>query len=312
MASTFVSHTSGEFPRRRPRKAGFTLLEVLIVIGIIALLAAIIFGVLAKARESGRRVSCLNNLRSIAHAIVMYAESNDNSLPANAGLKPPMQDSDWVWWQSTPVTGSQFRIAQINLHGIGKYLDGLSDSSPRGLSTLRCPSDSRLLNQGFLDTTPDQSGMPYPSGYPFSYVMNGLMCSGTQPDLTGINPAPTNPTPAVRTITAIKDAANKIMVYEEDRRTIDDGYGLLMPNGATTNILSIRHDGFDDANSVKDSTNVTIGQGANGVTTVLVEKNGERMGNVAFADGHAAAIDRVSAHSKDHWAPDPAVFPGYP
>jgi prepilin-type processing-associated H-X9-DG protein len=45
---------------------------------------------------------------------------------------------------------------------------------------------------------------------------------------------------------------------------------------------------------------------------VVVLKNGGRVGNVAFCDGHAGAIDRVSAHSKDHWAPDPALFPAYP
>jgi prepilin-type N-terminal cleavage/methylation domain-containing protein/prepilin-type processing-associated H-X9-DG protein len=305
MTSTFGNPFGRGSTRRR---SGFTLLEVLIVVGIIALLAAIVFGVLAKARESGRRVQCLNNLKTISQAILMYAQTNDNALPANAGQKLPLQDHDWVWWQSSPVNGSGFRISQINQHGIGKYVDGLSDLSPRGLSTLRCPSDSRLLNQGFLDTTPDQSGQPYPSGYPFSYVMNGLMCSGTQPDVTGFSPGPTNQLPAVRTITAIKDAANKILVYEEDRRTIDDGYGLLTPNGGATNILSIRHDGFDEGQSVNDSTTVAIGAGP----TVAVQKNGERVGNVAFCDGHAAAIDRTSAHSKDHWAPDPLLWPGYP
>jgi len=310
MAATFVHPTLGQIPVRRRRRGGFTLLEVLIVVGIIALLAAIIFGVLAKARESGRRVQCLSNLKTIVQAVLMYAQSNDNSLPGNAGAKAPYQDQDWVWWQSVPMaSGGGLRISQIDQHGIGKYIGGLSDMTPSGLTSLRCPSDSRLLNTGFLDTTPDQSRTPYPPGYPFSYVMNGLMCSGNQPDLTGYGNVPA--APAVRTLTAIKDAANKIMVYEEDRRTIDDGYGLLIPKGIGTNILSIRHDGFDEGQSANDSTDVTTGGGPNG-PIVNVRKHGERLGNVAFCDGHAAAIDRVSAHSKDHWAPDPALFPAYP
>jgi len=252
-------------------------------------------------------VQCLNNLKTIAQAIIMYAEANDNSLPANANFKTN-QDNDWVWWQST---GTPFRISQLSTKGIGKYIDGLGDYSPKGLSTLRCPSDARLANAGFLDFAPDQTSpaMAYPSGYPFSYVMNGLMCSGAQPDTTGISPTPV----AVRTMTAIKDAANKILLYEEDRRTIDDGYGLLIPNGSKTNILSIRHDGFDEGTGMsnpQDPINVTASAGAPPTLNILA--HGERVGNVAFCDGHAAAIDRASAHSKDHWAPDATLYPTFP
>jgi prepilin-type processing-associated H-X9-DG protein len=141
--------------------------------------------------------------------------------------------------------------------------------------------------------------------------MNGLMCSGLPPTELG-NFTPQIPQSAVvRTLTAVKDAANKIMVFEEDRRTIDDGYGLLVPHRQDTNTLSLRHDGFDEGQSpaaagARDSNDVSINQGA--TPTVAVLKNGDRLGNVAFCDGHAAAIDRVSAHSKDHWAPDPILL----
>ena len=279
------------------------------MIGIIALLAAIIFGVLAKTRESGRRVQCLSNMKSIAQAILMYAQTNDNALPGDAGKTAPYQDHDWLWWESVPGNGGALRISQINQHGIGKYID-VSDLTPAGLNTLRCPSDSRLRGLGFFDTTPDQSGMPYPTGYPFNYVINGLMCSGNPPTELGTFNPPVTQSAVVRTITAVKDAANKILVYEEDRRTIDDGYGLLIPNRANTNILSIRHDGFDEGQSVQDSTDVSMNPTS--PPTVAVLKNGEKMGNVAFCDGHAAAIDRVSAHSKDHSGARPRSLPRLP
>jgi prepilin-type processing-associated H-X9-DG protein len=60
----------------------------------------------------------------------------------------------------------------------------------------------------------------------------------------------------------------------------------------------------------RDSNDVAIKAG--NPPTVAVLKNGDRLGNVAFCDGHAAAIDRASAHSKDHWAPDAALIQGYP
>jgi prepilin-type N-terminal cleavage/methylation domain-containing protein/prepilin-type processing-associated H-X9-DG protein len=60
---------------------GFTLIELLVVIAIIAILAAILFPVFAKAREKARQASCLNNQRQIAVAILMYAQDHDEILP---------------------------------------------------------------------------------------------------------------------------------------------------------------------------------------------------------------------------------------
>jgi prepilin-type N-terminal cleavage/methylation domain-containing protein/prepilin-type processing-associated H-X9-DG protein len=60
---------------------GFTLIELLVVIAIIAILAAILFPVFAKAREKARQTSCLNNQRQIAVAILMYAQDHDETLP---------------------------------------------------------------------------------------------------------------------------------------------------------------------------------------------------------------------------------------
>ncbi len=63
------------------RKRGFTLIELLVVIAIIAILAAILFPVFAKAREKARQTSCLSNLRQIGTAILSYAQDNDEQYP---------------------------------------------------------------------------------------------------------------------------------------------------------------------------------------------------------------------------------------
>src|SRR4051812_34195644 len=60
-------------PKRRTKQA-FTLVELLVVIGIIALLISVLLPTLGKARESGRRVACLSNLRQIAMAVMMYEQ----------------------------------------------------------------------------------------------------------------------------------------------------------------------------------------------------------------------------------------------
>src|SRR6266545_7549804 len=57
---------------RSGRRCGFTLTELLVVIGIIALLMGILFPVLSKARESGQRASCMNTLRQFFNADTAY------------------------------------------------------------------------------------------------------------------------------------------------------------------------------------------------------------------------------------------------
>lgn len=61
-------------------KKGFTLIELLVVIAIIAILAAILFPVFAKAREKARQTSCLNNVKQLALGMQMYAQDYDGCI----------------------------------------------------------------------------------------------------------------------------------------------------------------------------------------------------------------------------------------
>ena len=74
-------------PRHSSRsRAGFTLMELLVVIAIIAILAAILFPVFARARAKAQQATCVSNLKQLNLALQIYTSDYDNLLPYTAGL----------------------------------------------------------------------------------------------------------------------------------------------------------------------------------------------------------------------------------
>ncbi|NLO06700.1 MAG: prepilin-type N-terminal cleavage/methylation domain-containing protein [candidate division WS1 bacterium] len=71
------------------RRHGFTLIELLVVIAIIAILAAILFPVFARARAKARQTACLSNVKQISLALMMYAQDHDETCPRTGG----------AWWE---------------------------------------------------------------------------------------------------------------------------------------------------------------------------------------------------------------------
>jgi prepilin-type N-terminal cleavage/methylation domain-containing protein/prepilin-type processing-associated H-X9-DG protein len=120
------------------RKRGFTLIELLVVIAVIAVLMAILMPALQRAREQGKRTVCLNALKQLTLAWIMYADENNNSIVnGEAGYD---RDGEKAWigraWHDSYQTGQYLPEAQQELAIRGGALWPFCNN----LKAYRCPT----------------------------------------------------------------------------------------------------------------------------------------------------------------------------
>src|SRR5258708_2800626 len=118
----------------RPTRRGFTLVEVLVVITIIAMLMAILLPAITKSKESARRLQCINNSSQIGKAIMQYAMDKQR-LPGSAN---PMPGNAAV-----PVGWVPLLLPMIERSDLYKLLTPTNSTLPDStIALLICPSDS--------------------------------------------------------------------------------------------------------------------------------------------------------------------------
>ncbi len=113
------------------RRRAFTLIELLVVIAIIAILAAILFPVFARAREKARQASCSSNVKQLALAFNMYVQDYDETFPY-AGCTLNSRGS---WIYMTNATGPVYDVTQGAIY---PYI--------KNSQLFLCPSRRRAVN----------------------------------------------------------------------------------------------------------------------------------------------------------------------
>src|SRR5213592_4579935 len=193
------------------RKTAFTLVELLVVVGIVGVLIALLLPSINKARRHAAQVTCLSNLRQLGIALIAYANESKGCFPAAASALRE-QDEDWVHWQPT---------RDVKNSALWSHLGGNVD-------VLKCPLG--------VPERPAGTAPPYPFSYSVNTKFTGLVTTASSRSWNR---------PPCR-LGDVRQPSRKMLAVEEDSSTISDGAWYADVSkwwfGDNMVYISVRHD----------------------------------------------------------------------
>jgi len=258
------------------KKRAFTLIELLVVIAIIAILAAILFPVFARAREQARRTSCLSNMKQLNTSMLMYVQDYDETMPF-ANWRPD--------------------VAPWNINQYGSEWQNVIQPYAKNEQILRCPSD---VNPPIDPNDLANPGGPTGERTVTSYLYNGFL--GT--DIASVNDNPTALSP--RSLAAITFPAHNVLFMEGKRPS-------LRPNTRSGLDYRGRLSVWLSPNFIDGLHSRVTGGCRNGNPIRQYNLTRHEGGNVGFTDGHAKFFNYTTPSKLEGALPlVDSLFPTHP
>lgn len=317
---------------RRIALRAFTLVELLVVIGIIATLIALLLPALKRARDAANTVQCASNMHQITMAMIMWANDHQGQMPAGGGYTPYTLNSsgsivavqgdtdpnitnlaDWMAWMrdKDPITGHISTVFNYNITygglttylgakmiNTGSDLDASNRVSERLDAIFRCPADNVAQRNSHADSS---HGIDR-----YSYSMNSMYANpvpGYSPSHPYIGRQVVDGIFSGK-LASIRNTGEKVLLVCEDEWTIRSG--AFTPDATDWNTR-----GTNTSIDMVSSRHMSQQMSTRGVYVGNLNFNQDGVGNVGFCDGHVQLFgrkDALRARYSGNPVPDPVGF----